>query len=368
MRLRILFILHLPPPVHGASLMGSFVKASEKVNQNFEGRYINLTASRSIDSIGKGGWRKSLFILNLLFNTFKSVATKRFDVCYVTITSNGTAFYKDMLVVAILKLFRKKILLHFHNKGVEKGTREKKFNKHLYQFVLGGKRTRVILLSQNLYADIQRYVEPGRVYYCANGIRQQALALPMRTGTEPARILFLSNMMVAKGVYVLLEACAALRTRNIPFECHFVGDWLDIAEKDFHQKVKELGLESSVIAHGKKYDAEKNEYYSKADIFVFPTLNEAFGLVLLEAMQFGVPVIASDEGGIPDIVVNGETGYIVPKNEPMVLAQKLVTLISDPALRQKMGCAGKQRFEQHFTIDRFEDRLVHIINDFAGAA
>ncbi|RYG51371.1 MAG: glycosyltransferase, partial [Chitinophagaceae bacterium] len=273
MKPRILFILHLPPPVHGASLMGSFVKASQKVNDNFDGKFMNLTASRSIDSIGKGGWRKSLFIFSLLLNTFKSVATKSYDVCYVTITSNGTAFYKDMLVVAILKLFRKKILLHFHNKGVEKGTQEKKINRHLYQFVLGGKRTRVILLSEHLYADIKRYVDPSRIYYCANGIKPLSITLPVKTPGQPVKILFLSNMMVAKGVYVLLEACAALHQQNISFECHFVGDWLDIQESEFVRKVKELNLEGSVFAHGKKYDAEKNEYYRQADIFVFPTLN-----------------------------------------------------------------------------------------------
>jgi glycosyltransferase involved in cell wall biosynthesis len=348
--------------------MGSFVKASEKVNQNFDSKFINLTASRSIDSIGKGGWRKTLFIFSLLLNTFKSILTRRYDVCYVTITSNGTAFYKDMLVVAILKLFRKKILLHFHNKGVEKGTQEKKFNRHLYKFVLGGKKTRVILLSEHLYADIQRYVEPARVYYCANGIKPQDVTAPVRSADQKTKILFLSNMMVAKGVYVLLEACAALNKKKIHFECHYVGDWLDIQQTEFVQKVKDYGLEGLVFAHGKKYNEEKNEYYGQADIFVFPTLNEAFGLVLLEAMQFGVPVIASNEGGIPDIVTDGQTGYIVPKNDPAALTEKLVALIMDPVLRRQMGEAGKKRLEEKFTIDRFEERLVHIINNFAGAA
>jgi glycosyltransferase involved in cell wall biosynthesis len=368
MKPKILFILHLPPPVHGAALMGSYVKASHRINEKFECKYINLSASRSIDSIGKVGIKKSLFFFNLLLSTFKALVKKRYDLCYVTITSNGTAFYKDFMVVTILKLFRKKILLHFHNKGVEKGTQANKINRYLYKFVLGGKNTRVVLLSPNLYADIRRYVDQQRVYYCANGINPINGVPVVKKAENPVRILFLSNMMVAKGVYVLLEACAQLKNKNIAFECHFVGDWLDIPESSFFEKVKELNLSENVFAHGKKYDQEKNSYYQQTDIFVFPTLNEAFGLVLLEAMQFELPVVASDEGGIPDIVVNDQTGYIVPKNDPNELAGKLVSLISDPLLRQRMGMAGKKRFEENFTIHQFEERMVNIMSEFAGAA
>jgi glycosyltransferase involved in cell wall biosynthesis len=368
MKPKILFILHLPPPVHGAALMGSYVKASSRINENFDCKYINLSASKSIDSIGKVGLKKSLFFFNLLLSTFKALVKKKYDVCYVTITSNGTAFYKDFMVVTILKLFRKKILLHFHNKGVEKGTQANKINYYLYKFVLGGKKTKVILLSPNLYADIKQYVEPKRVYYCANGINPDSGMSTEKTITTPVRILFLSNMMVAKGVFVLLEACAQLKNKNMSFECHFVGDWLDITESFFFDKVKELKLANHVFAHGKKYGPEKNSYYQQTDIFVFPTLNEAFGLVLLEAMQFELPVVASDEGGIPDIVIDNKTGYIVRKNDPTELAGKLISLINDPSLRQSMGIAGKKRFEENFTINQFEERMVKIMSEFAGAA
>lgn len=368
MKPKILFILHLPPPVHGAALMGSYVKASDKINDSFECSYINLSASKSTETIGKWGMKKTLFFVQLLLSTIKALVKKKYDLCYVTITSNGAAFYKDFAVVTILKIFRKKILLHFHNKGVEKGTKANKINYYLYKFVLGGKKTRIVLLSPNLYSDIKQYVDQKRVYYCANGINPCNGTLSEKKVTSPVRILFLSNMMVAKGVFVLLEACSQLKNKNISFECHFVGDWLDITESSFLEKVKELNLSDYVFAHGKKYDQEKNVYYQQTDIFVFPTLNEAFGLVLLEAMQYELPVVASDEGGIPDIVVDSKTGYIVPKNDPNELAGKLVSLINDPTLRQSMGLAGRKRFEENFTINQFEERMVRIMSEFAGAA
>jgi len=370
---KILFVLHLPPPIHGASLMGSYVNSSKKIKDTFECSFINLSASKSIETIGKLSIKKALFFIQLLISITKALVQKKYDLCYVTITSHGTAFYKDFLVVSIMKIFGKKIILHFHNKGVAKGTLANKFNRPLYKFILGGKKTRIILLSPLLYYDIKQYVEPNRIYYCANGIPPNYNGIsnpPVSKNDVPPRLLFLSNMIVTKGVLVLLEACVQLKKRNITFECHFVGDWLDITEASFNQKVREMNLSKNVFAHGKKYDQGKNEFYKQSDIFVFPSLydSEAFPLVLLEAMQFELPVIASNIGGIPDIVMDNKTGYIILKNNVEDLVTKLISLINDPLLRKKMGEAGKKRFEENFTLNKFEDRLIKIMNEFAGAA
>ena len=239
----------------------------------------------------------------------------------------------------------------------------------MYNFILGGKKTRIVLLSPFLYYDIKQYVEPNRVYFCANGIPVNMLSVQdARKITAPVRLLFLSNMMVSKGVFVLLEVCSKLKRENISFECHFVGDWLDITEASFDQKVTEMNLTKIVFAHGKKYDLEKNAFYQDSDIFVFPSLDEAFPLVLLEAMQFKLPIIASDVGGVKDIVIDKQTGYIVQKNNADELAAKLISLISDTTLRDTMGNAGKKRFEENFTLEKFEKRFLTILNEIADAA
>lgn len=370
MKKKILFILHLPPPVHGASLMGEYVHTNKKINETFDCKFLNLSAAKSIDTIGKASSQKVIFFVQLVFSTIKSVVSNKYALCYVTLTSKGPAFYKDFLIVTILKIFRKKILLHFHNRGVAQGARENKINHFLYQFALGGKKTNIILLSPLLYPDVSRYVKADHVFYCANGIPLLYQTVPaQKTPNKKVNILFLSNMIVSKGIFTLLDACVQLKKENKDFECHFVGDWLDITENSFHQKVTELGLTDIVFAHGKKYGTDKNKFYEKADIFVFPTQYdlETFGLVLLEAMQFELPVIATGIGGIPDIILNNETGYIIDKNNPAELADKLTLLINDPLLRESMGKAGKKRFDEKFTLSRFENRMTAILNEFAAA-
>lgn len=116
---------------------------------------------------------------------------------------------------------------------------------------------------------------------------------------------------------------------------------------------------------GKRYGEEKNAVFARSDIFCFPTFyhNETFGLVNLEAMQWGLPVVATPEGGIPDVVLDGETGFLVPQRNAEALADSLEVLLSDPELRFRMGKAGRRHYEANFTQSHFEERMRVILSE-----
>ena len=182
-------------------------------------------------------------------------------------------------------------------------------------------------------------------------------------------ILFLSNMREEKGVYTLLEACSILEKKKLSFSCHFVGKWSDIAQEVFYSKIKEYGIFNCVKAYGAKYGSDKLIYFKQASLFVFPTFyhNECFPVVLLEAIEQGLACIATNEGGIPDVIDEGITGYIVEKKNAIVLADKIEFLIKNPNLCRKMGEAGKKKFLEKFTLDKFENRLKDILLDILKA-
>lgn len=92
-------------------------------------------------------------------------------------------------------------------------------------------------------------------------------------------------------------------------------------------------------------------------------MNEAFGLVLLEAMEHALPCIATDEGGISDIVDEGETGFIVSKRNANILADKIEYLLIHPEERMRMGKNGYRKFYDKFTLSKFEESMVDILND-----
>nr|WP_255481253.1 glycosyltransferase [Pontibacter sp. Tf4] len=180
---------------------------------------------------------------------------------------------------------------------------------------------------------------------------------------QPCKLLFLSNMMEEKGVLVLLEACKLLKDKGLDFECHFVGAWSDISEEMFTATVQEYNIQENIFAYGKKLNGDKKAFLQQADIFILPTNNDCFPLVLLEAMEYGLPVISTPEGGIPDIVVNGENGFLVPQRDVKALVDKLSILMQEPDLRTKMGAAGRKRYEEFFTLGKFEQNMAEILED-----
>lgn len=363
--MKVLFIMHMPPPVHGAAMMGKYIHNSRVINAAFDCRYFNLTLAKNLQDIGKGGICKLRDFIRQLGKIRKEVRSFQPDLCYVTPNAKGGAFYKDFVVVMMLKAMGQKVVVHYHNKGVAT-CQNRILDNWLYQHFF--KNLKVILLAKPLYQDICKYVNEKDVYFCPNGIPVQQV-LPARINHEGFNILFLSNMMKEKGVWDLVEACRILKEKEKKFHCHFVGKWSDIAEEEFRKKIQLLNLSNCISAYGGKYGSDKEEFFQKSDVFVFPTYykNECFPLVLLEAMEHGLPCISTQEGGIAAIIDEGKTGYVVERKNPQALAGKIESLIDQPALCKAMGIAGKEKLNREFTLNKFECKLRDILQEISGS-
>ncbi|MBO6028582.1 MAG: glycosyltransferase family 4 protein [Bacteroidales bacterium] len=355
---RILFILHLPPPVHGAALVGSAIRESGLVNESFDARYINLSASVSLEQVGRFSLGKVRAVFRLLSQVRHTVREWKPDLVYITPSSTMPGLLKDALTTYTVRRKGCKTILHFHNKGVS-ARKDHFVDDWLYRMLF--QDASVILLSRLLYPDIRKYVPEERVSYCPNGVSVPAVI--HRTG-DPSRILFLSNMIRSKGVSVLVDACRLLRERGIPFRCSLVGALsADYPGDSLAVEIREKGLEGCVVYEGPRYGDEKWKAFSEADVFAFPTFypDECFPLAVLEAMGAGLPVVTTTEGALPDIIRDGKDGFICPKQDPVSLADALARLLSDPGLRTRMGEIGRTRYEACFTMDRFERNIVDIL-------
>lgn len=360
---KILFILHLPPPVHGAAMVGKWIHDSKLLNETFDCRYINLTAAANLSDIGKVGFQKVINFSKMMMRIRRSVKVFQPDLVYVTPNASGGAFYKDFLVVNMLKRMGCRVLCHYHNKGVKR-RQSYALDDQLYRLFF--RNIKVLLIVPQLYDDMKKYLRIRDTYFCPNGV-------PMKLDHEPEadrhnevpEILYLSNLFVSKGILDLLDALYLLRGDGYKFHCTVVGaEAAAMNGEKLKQEIDSRHLQNMVEYVGPKYGDEKDMYLDRADIMAFPTYypKECFPLVNLEAMERKIPVVSTREGGIPYMIKDGKTGMLCPSRDPIELAHVLAKLIKNPERRIEMAEAGYQFFKSEFTIDKFIERLINVLN------
>lgn len=372
MKQKILFIMHMPPPVHGASMVGQFIHDSQLINSSFDCHYVNLAVATRLEDVGKGGWHKAKDIWKKLIEVRKAVKAVKPDLVYITPNSAGAPFYKDFITVMMLKMMGQKIVMHFHNKGV--ATRQNRWlDNWLYRRYFKG--VKLILLAEALYEDVKRYVKREDVFVCPNAIPMLTMAeQTVSPNDNVPHILWLTNIMKTKGIMEFLSALKILNDKGVKFQTDFVGGLTkELTGDEFDDALSMMGLNGCCTYYGPKYGEEKYVFFRQSDIFVLPSYTEAFPVSILEAMFFGLPVVASNVGGVSAEVEDGVNGYLLGDKRPIMLntfrpnpheiADKIEFLLTDSALRQRMGEAGREKFEKEFTLEVFEKRMAEILRE-----
>jgi glycogen synthase len=231
----------------------------------------------------------------------------------------------------------------------------------------------VIAVSGETRADILRLfdVDPARVHVIHNGIDLE-LYRPVaatdaleRHGVDPSRpfVLFVGRITRQKGIIHLVHAIPNLDLAAQVVLCAGAPDTPEI-EAEMEQAVAQVQAERSGVIWIREMlpRAAAIQLYSHAAVFCCPSIYEPFGIINLEALACATPVVASAVGGIPEVVVDGQTGLLVrvdqqrespfepldPARFSRDLADAINRLLRDPALRERMGQAGRARVEEHF--------------------
>lgn len=179
-------------------------------------------------------------------------------------------------------------------------------------------------------------------------------------------ILFLGRLVTVKGCDLLIKAIPLIKKKIPDIHIYIAGDGNQLSALE--GMVSELNISDNVSFLGHISGEKKISVLKSADVCVFPSRYESFSIVALEAMACGKPVVASNVGGVPYLVTDGQTGYLFDSENIQQLAEKTIILLRDEALRSKMGLAGKKRVKKMYTwtniAESVLDLYVECLNDY----
>ena len=279
------------------------------------------------------------------------------------------------IALGAAKLFRIPLVLNFH--GAELLLiRKKKWVKPLLKFAIG--QAQAVFANSSFTAGKIKALRNVDVEWSPYGTTLESSATSAGDTTTPAisphpvdgkfKILFVGRHIERKGICYLIEAAKHLPRDQFEIRIVGVGDLTDKLKAQAKAMAAANTDAAEIIFTGKLSPEELANEYKTANVFTLPAIvdskgdTEGLGVVLIEAMELGLPVVASNVGGIPDVVVDGESGILVPEKNAEALADAYKRLASESGLVQKMLQGARKRIAECFTWDGIVERQIGVYN------
>ena len=204
------------------------------------------------------------------------------------------------------------------------------------------------------------------------GVDTSKIEFRKRVPEGVVRLISATRLTEKKGLRYALAAVAQLKSEDLPFHYDIVGDgplW-----QELNSQVEQLGLEDSVTLHGWKTQAELFDIQRRAHICLMPSVTakngdeEGVPVALMEACAGGLAVISTRHSGIPELVTDGVSGYLVPERDTTALRQALQKLLREPSQIGEFGAAGRSRVEEEFEINALNDELAKRVDALASTS
>lgn len=219
---------------------------------------------------------------------------------------------------------------------------------------------RIVVVHEEARSHYAELVDESKLRVVPLGVNPDQFDYSERG--ESNALVAIGSLRKRKGYDVLLDAIAAVADRHPSVHLHVFGKGPQRAELD--SQVRRLNITDNVTFHGYVDQSVLKEYLASARAFVHPSRSESFSLVRLEAMASGCPVVVSDIDGAHEMVRDGEDGYVVPREDPEILADRIGELLADLDMAREMGRTGRRRVEAKYDWRSIGQSYVDIYRSF----
>ncbi len=317
---------------------------------------------RVLDSYGPGPfWRMPFYFCRCAAELVIACLRGEVHVVHIHMSFGGSALRK-LTLLRLAALFGVPSVLHLH--GSEFAQFHQRLSPALARALVASmnKAAKIVVIGRYWqdYLVSKLAIDPTRIAIIHNGVPLPAERLPAhRAG---CRIIYLGALGQRKGTADLLQALASPAVAALDWRADIAGNG-DVAK--YQAEASRLGLAARVSLPGWVNQATAQSLLADGDILVLPSYAEGLPVAVLEAMAAGLAVITTKVGAIPDLVLDGKTGFLIDAGDVDALAERLARLIADPSLRQTFGSNGRHRIEEAFTIDSIAGRIENLYQEIA---
>lgn len=284
----------------------------------------------------------------------RHLAQTDIEMVLVHFANMGTSFISQLCKIDV------PLVLVVHGKDFYPDSKHAPYLKSLRR--LFDKADKVLCVSQYIKEYAIKYgcpPEKAEVFYL--GAELPNIRRSHRDAKQRTRFVTTGRLAPEKGQGLLINAFAQLLRSIKDAELVLIGD--GPSRNELQIAAKTVGIADAVKFMGFQANSSVYEELSKADVYVQPSYEEALGIAIVEAMAACLPVVATTVGGIPEIVEDGKTGFLVPSRDVVGLTEAMVALAKDSSLRKKMGFAGRQVVEDKFDVHKQNERCVKLLKE-----
>lgn len=264
--------------------------------------------------------------------------------------ASGKSFFRKWFYIDLCHWFGVKIIFHEHSGNF------KDFGEKIRPFIRKIlSKCDVIVALSNTWKDYFRSIGFDNVVVIPNPI-EPPVTRPLPKDDTRLHLAFLGNIVSRKGIFDLLHAMEGLSGVVL-----HIGGKGDTAR--MRREIRNLGLENSVVYHGFVSGEEKEKLFQTCDVYVLPSYAEGFPVSILEAMSYGMPVVASRIGGIPDIIDESKTGLLITPGDIAALRAAIMDLLNDKEKRMAMGRNAEEESKKYLP-HRIEEYLKPLYEKF----
>lgn len=305
----------------------------------FDGTVNYLTSHRS-GSIFSKILHFAVFLVKYLFIL---AANKSLKIVHTHVSHKGS-FFRKALIIEIAKILNKKVIFHIHGSEFDEFYKNSPvFVKKLITATLN-KSDLIFVLSNQWAKAVGEKCSSEKIRIIYNPVEIIENNSDKLRETEQVNVLFMGKIGKRKGVYDIIEAARLINDLNVKINLYGDGEINEV-----RGIVSENHLDQKILVNDWINDRQKA--YQESDIFILPSYNEGLPVSICEAMANALPVIATNTGGIPDQIEDGNNGFLIERGDYITLAEKIGILARNINLREKMGAEGYKIAKEKFDIN-----------------